>query len=111
MMLSMLACSVVNAGSISSFSDISASRFRNAEVPLHEYAARLTGVSPFAGRSLWDDSIRQAMPVRFAYSPDWDAPQHTNSTSSQTLDLVISLFQHLIAAPRHPPGHINGNNK
>lgn len=111
MILSMLVCSVATADSFTSFSDMSASRFRNAGVPLHEVAARLTGVSPFAGPFLPNDSRREPMPVRFVYSPDWDAPQHTYSSGNQTLDLVIGLFQHLIAAPRHPPGQINGNHK
>jgi len=107
----MLVYSVANAGSINSFSDVSASRFRSAEVPLHQYAARLTGISPFFGPSLWDDPRRRAIPVRFAYSPEWDVPQHTSTSGNQTLDFVVNLFQHLVAAPRHPRGLINGNHK
>ena len=101
MILFILVCRIANADSINSFSGVSASRFGNAEVPLHQYAAGLTGFRPFFGPSLWNDPRHRTIPVGFVHSTEWRLPQHT-SLGNQTLDLFVYFFRHLVDQGPHP---------
>jgi len=100
MILFVLVCSVANAKSISSLSDTSASLYRSAQVPSHQYAARLTGVSPFFIPSSWSEPRPRTDSARFLHLLVWDLPQHTSSSGNQTLDLVWDVLQHFIGHPR-----------
>ena len=67
MILFVLVCSAANANSISSLSDTSASRYRSAQVPSHQHAARLTGVSPFFIPSSWSEPRPRTDSARFLH--------------------------------------------
>jgi hypothetical protein len=98
MILLMLVCNVAYADSINNFSDKGASLSVNGGVPLHQYAARLTGVSPFWSSSsfLSIDSSSPAMPTRFLILEDQPRQLRTSSTFDQAIDMVLYLYQHFV---------------
>jgi hypothetical protein len=99
MILSLLICSVANADSINSFgfSDKSAPLSVNGGVPLHQYAARLTGVSPFRRSSL-SLSIDSSSPIptRLLILEDQPRQLRTSSTFDRTIDIVLYLYEHFV---------------
>lgn len=96
MILLLLVCSVAYADSINSFSDKSAPLSVNGRVPLHQYAARLTGVSPFWSPSSAIGSRRPAVPTPFLILEDQPRQLRTSSTFDQTIDMVLYLYQHFV---------------
>jgi hypothetical protein len=109
MILFMLARSLANADLIGSFSDTSAPRSWNGGVPLHQYAARLTGFSPFLSPSLWIDPTPRTIPVRFLVPVDKARQQRSSSVAEQTLNLVLDLFQSVFMG--HPRPKTGARNR
>ena len=101
MIFLMLVCGVAYADSIDTFSDKSAPLSANGEVPLHQYAARLTGASPVWSSSLSINSRSQAIPTRFLVLEDQPRQLRTSSTFDQTIDMVLYFFQHFVMGREH----------
>jgi hypothetical protein len=91
----MLVCSVAYADSINSFSDRPALLSASGTVPLHQYAARLTGVSPFWSSSLWTDTTPPAIPIRFLISDEESRQLRTSSSFDRTIDIVMYLYRNV----------------
>jgi hypothetical protein len=98
MILLMMVCTVAYADSINNFSDKAAPFSVNRGVPLHQYAARLTGVSSFWSSSsfLSIDSSSPAVPTPFLILEDQPRQLRTGSTFDQTIDIVLYLYQHFV---------------
>ena len=96
MILLMLACSVANADSIGSSSGGLGHRSGSTGVPLHQYAAKLTGFSPFLSPSLWINPRPRTLPARFLLPAAELRPLHSSSVVEQTIDLVQYFFQQLV---------------
>jgi hypothetical protein len=109
MILLMLVCSLANADSITSLLDKSTPLSEYGGVPVHQYAARLTGFNPLWNPSLWIDPRPRATPTRLLLLVEQPRPLHTSGVADQALDLVLALFQRLIGHPI-PKRKINGNH-
>ena len=105
MILLVVACSRAPAESISGFSGKSALGCRNDGTPLHQCAARLTGLHPLRS-SFWVDPRPHTVPVRLLLFTDDSPPARNMTEFERDLDLVLSFLQRMFLAKEHKLGSI-----
>jgi hypothetical protein len=103
--LLMFVCAAGYADSINSFSDKSPRLPTPVQLPLHQYSARLTGVSPFWSSSLSNNSRPLIVPIHFLIPEEESRPVHTSSSFDRTIDLLVYLYRNVVMGKQRKPRH------